>query len=197
LRVISTRILRRRFQNGYLQSAQQVRLVSAGNGMQRWSFRPESRFLYKRKSPRCPWRSRTLRQADYPITDLSGEIALTGSELQPVGHGSLQLTKLRPERTFRNLKLDFHGDRKPCIRQRSYNYRRKSGAKFTYVPKTNITHDTDGGRLKLTNCKACSTRRLAEWCLTLNSAARAREGPQLSGNVQIPQLQISGQTFSD
>ncbi len=193
-----------RFQNGYLQSAQQGEISFSGaTGLQRWSFRPESPLSLQAKVTKMSVADlERLAKADYPITgDLSGEIALTGSELQPVGHGSLQLTKASAwNEPVRNLKLDFHGDRETMHSTAELQLAAgKADAKFTYVPKTqhyDMTLTADG--LKLDELQSVQQRAGSlSGVLTLNVSGQGTvKDPQLSGNVQIPQLQISGQTFS-
>jgi len=193
-----------RFQNGYLQSAQQGEISFSGaTGLQRWSFRPESPLSLQAKVTKMSVADlERFAKADYPITgDLSGEIALTGSELQPVGHGSLQLTKASAwNEPVRNLKLDFHGDRETMHSTAELQLAAgKADAKFTYVPKTqhyDMTLTADG--LKLDELQSVQQRAGSlSGVLTLNVSGQGTvKDPQLSGNVQIPQLQISGQTFS-
>ena len=72
-------------------------------------------------------------------------------------------------------------------------------AKLTYVPKTqhyDMTLTADG--LKLDQLQSVQQRPGSfSGVLTLNVGGQGTvKDPQLSGNVQIPQLQISGQTFS-
>jgi len=193
-----------RFQNGYLQSAQQGEISFSGaTGLQRWSFRPESPLSLQAKVTKMSVADlERFAKADYPITgDLSGEIALTGSELQPVGHGSLQLTKASAwNEPVRNLKLDFHGDRETMHSTAELQLAAgKADAKFTYVPKTqhyDMTLTADG--LKLDELQSVQQRAGSlSGVLTLNVSGQGTvKDPQLSGNVQIPELQISGQAFS-
>jgi translocation and assembly module TamB len=193
-----------RFQNGYLQSAQQGEISFNGStGLQRWSFTPQSPLSLQVKVNKLSVADlERLAKAEYPITgDLSGEIALTGSELQPVGHGSLQVTKGSAwNEPLRTLKLDFQGD-KESLRS-TVQLQIAAGtadAKLTYVPKAQhyeMTLTADG--MKLDQLQSVQQRvGSVSGVLTVNVSGQGTvKDPQLSANVQIPQLQISGQTFS-
>jgi translocation and assembly module TamB len=193
-----------RFQNGYLQSAQQGEVNFNGStGLQRWSFGPESPLtLQARMNKLSVADLERLAKTEYPITgDLSGAIALSGSELQPIGHGSLQLTKASAwNEPIRNLKLDFQGDKEAVHSTAELQVAAgKADAKLTYVPKTQhyeMTLTADG--LKLDELQSVQQRAGSlSGVLSLNVSGQGPvKDPQLSGNVQIPQLQISGQTFS-
>ncbi len=194
-----------RFQNGYLQSAQQGEISFNGStGLQRWSFTPESPLSLQAKMTNLSVADlERLAKAEYPITgDLSGEVALQGSELQPVGHGSLQLTKASAwNEPVRALKVDFQGDRETVHSTAHLQIAAgNADAKLTYVPKTqhyDMTLTADG--LKLDQLQSVQQRAGSlSGVLSLNVSGQGTvKDPQLSGNVQIPQLQISGQTFSE
>jgi translocation and assembly module TamB len=194
-----------RFQNGYLQSAQQGEISFNGStGLQRWSFAPESPLSLQAKVTKLSVADlERLANAEYPITgDLSGDIAIQGSELQPVGHGSLQLTKASAwNEPVRSLKLDFQGDRESVHSTAELQVAAgKADAKLTYVPKTqqyDMTLTAEG--LKLDQLQSVQQRNGSlSGVLSLNVSGQGSvKDPQLSGNLQIPQLQISGQTFSE
>src|SRR5260370_820039 len=104
-----------RFQNGYLQSAQQGEISFNGStGLQQWSFKPESPLTLQATGTKLSVADlERLAKAQYPITgDLSGEISLQGSQLQPAVHGRLQVTQASACNTpIQNLKLDFDSDK--------------------------------------------------------------------------------------
>ncbi|MCU1239781.1 MAG: hypothetical protein JWO71_507 [Candidatus Acidoferrum typicum] len=193
-----------RFQNGYLQSAEQGDISFNGStGLQRWSFTPQSPLSLQAKVTKLSVADlERLAKAEYPITgDLSGDIALTGSELQPVGHGSLQLTKGSAwNEPVRALKLDFQGDRETVHSTAQLQIAAgNADAKLTYVPKTqhyDMTLTAEG--LKLDQLQSVQQRAGSlSGVLSLNVSGQGTvKDPQLSGNMQIPQLQISGQIFS-
>jgi translocation and assembly module TamB len=193
-----------RLQNGYLQSAQQGEVSFDGStGLQRWSFMPQSPISLQAKVNKLSVADlERLAKAEYPVSgDLSGEISLSGSELQPVGHGSLRVSQgsawNEPIRTF---KLDFQGDKDALHSTAQVQIAAGSAkANLTYVPKTQhyeVTLTADG--LKLDQVQSVQQRAgSVSGVLTANVSGQGTiKDPQLSANVQIPQLLVSGQGFS-
>src|SRR5579859_7984188 len=193
-----------RFQNGYLQSASQGEIAFNGStGLRNWTFTPDSPLSLQARVNRLSVADlERLALAEYPVTgDLTGEIALTGSELQPVGHGSLQITKASAwNEPIRALTLDFQGD-KDAVRSTA-ELRLAAGtadARLTYLPKTQhyeVTLTTNG--LKLDQLQSAQQHvGSVRGVLNLNVRGQGTvKDPQLQADAQIPQLQISGQTFS-
>src|SRR5882762_7280770 len=194
-----------RFQNGYLQSAQQGEISFSGStGLQQWSFKPESPLTLQAKVTKLSVADlERLAKAQYPITgDLSGEISLQGSELQPVGHGSLVVTKASAwNEPIQNLKLDFEGDKSSLHSTAKLQLPAGTAdARLTYAPKTQqyeVSITAEG--VKLDQLQSVQQRAGSlTGVLTANVAGKGTvNDPQLSANVQIPQLQISGQAFSE
>jgi translocation and assembly module TamB len=193
-----------RFQNGYLQSAEQGEISFSGlTGLQQWSFKPESPLTLQAKVNRLSVADlERLAKAQYPITgDLSGEISLQGSELQPVGHGSLVVTKASAwNEPIHNLKLDFEGDKTSLHSTAKLQLPAGTAdAKLTYAPKTQqyeVSVTAEG--LKLDQLQSVQQRAGSlSGVLTANVTGKGTvNDPQLSANVQIPDLQVSGQSFS-
>ena len=193
-----------RFHNGYLQSAQQGDISFSGStGLQKWSFTPQSPLSLQAKVNRLSVADlERLAKAEYPVSgDLSGDIAFTGSELQPVGHGSLQLSKASAwNEPIRTLKVDFHGDKNSLRSTAQLQIAAgTANANLTYVPQTEhyeMTLTAEG--LKLDQLQSVQQRPGSlSGVLAVNVSGQGTiKDPQLSANVQVPQLQISGQTFS-
>jgi translocation and assembly module TamB len=143
-----------------------------------------------------------LAKAQYPITgDLSGEISLQGSELQPVGHGSLVVTKASAwNEPIQNLKLDFAGDKSSLHSTAKLQLPAGTAdAKLTYAPKTQqyeVSLTAEG--LKLDQLQSVQQRAGSlSGVLTASVSGKGTvNDPQLSANVQIPNLHVSGQSFS-
>jgi translocation and assembly module TamB len=193
-----------RFQNGYLLNAQQGEIRFSGStDLYRWSFTPQSPLSLQAKVTKLSVADlERLAKAEYPITgELSGDVALQGSELQPVGHGSLQITKGSAwNEPIRILKLDFQGDRDAVHSTAQLQVAAgTANAKLTYAPKTehyDMTLTADA--LNLDQLQSVQQRSgTISGVLSINVTGQGTvKDPQLSGNVQIPQLQVSGQTFS-
>ncbi len=193
-----------RFQNGYLQSAQQGEISFNGaTRLKTWSFTPESPLSLQAKVTKLSVADlERLANAQYPITgDLSGDISLGGSDLQPVGHGSLRVTKGSAwNEPIPTLKLDFQGDKDFLHSTAQLQIAAgTANAKLTYAPKTEhyeMTLTADG--LKLAQLQTVQERAgSVSGVLTAKVSGQGTvKEPQLSAIVQIPQLQISGQAFS-
>jgi translocation and assembly module TamB len=193
-----------RFQNGYLQSAAQGEISFNGStGLQQWSFTPESPLTLQAKVNKLSVADlERLAMAEYPIAgDVSGEISLQGSELRPVGHGALQVTKASAwNEPIQNLKVDFEGDQNALHSTAQLQIPAGTAdANLTYDPKTEhyeLSLTADG--LKLDRLQSLQQRAGGiSGLLTANvSGAGTVKDPQLSANVQIPNLQVSGQAFS-
>jgi translocation and assembly module TamB len=191
-------------QNGYLATAQKGQIsFSARTALDHWSFKPDNPLSLQAKISNLSVSDLArLGELEYPVTgNLSGDIAVNGSEQQPVGHGSLQLVKASAwNEPIDSLKLDFQGNRDSL--QSNAQLRARAGAaeaKLTYVPKTQhyeMNLHTDG--LKLDQLQSLQERAGAvNGTLTLNVSGQGTvRDPQVSGNLQIPQLQVRGQTFS-
>ena len=190
-------------QNGYLESAHQGQISFSGRAaLNHWSFAPENSIALQAKLTRLSVADlERLAKAQYPVSgDLSGDIAVSGSALQPLGHGNLQLAKgLAWGEPVQALSLDFHGDKDSV--QSTALLRLAAGstnAKLTYVPRTQhyeVTLNTDG--LKLDQLQAAQQRGGISGTLTANVSGQGTvKDPQLSANLEIPDLQVSGQKFS-
>ena len=193
-----------RFQNGYLQSAAQGEISFNGStGLQQWAFKPESPLTLQAKVSKLSVADlERLAKAQYPITgDLSGEISLQGSELQPAGHGSLRVSKASAwNEPIQNLKFDFEGDKSSVHATAKLQISAgTAAAKLTYAPKTDhyeVSLTADG--LKLDQLQSVQQGAGGiSGVLTANvSGVGTRKDPQLSANLRIPNLQVSGQSFS-
>jgi translocation and assembly module TamB len=191
-------------QNGYLTTAQQGQITfNARTNLDHWSFQPDSPLAVQAKVTNLSVSDlERLGQLQYPVTGtLSGDIAIDGSAQQPLGHGSLQLVKASAwNEPIDSLSLNFEGDRESL--QSTAQLRTRAGAadaQVTFVPKTQhyeMSLNTAG--LKLDQLQSLQERAGAvNGTLTLRVSGQGTiKDPQFSGNLQIPQLQLRGQTFS-
>lgn len=191
-------------QNGYLVSAQQGQIsFSARTALDHWSFKTDSALSLQAKvSNLSVGDLERLGKLEYPITgSLSGDIAIDGSEQQPVGHGSLQLVKASAwNEPIDSLNMGFQGNKESL--QSTAQLRARAGsadAKLTYVPKTqHYEVSVNSAGLKLDQLQSLQERAGAvTGTLILNVSGQGTiKDPQVSGSLQIPQLQVRGQTFS-
>lgn len=193
-----------RLRNGYLQSATQGDVSFSGTaGLRHWLFLPENPLSLQAKVNKLSVADlERLAKQQYPVSgDLSGEITIGGSELQPVGHGSLQLAKASAwNEPIRTLKLDFHGDKDSLHSTAELQIAAGSAdAELTYVPKTqNYQLTLTANGLKLDQLQSVQQRpgSISGILTAKVSGQGTMKDPQLSADVQIPQLQVSGQSFS-
>jgi translocation and assembly module TamB len=193
------------FHNGYLESATHGLISFAGRtALVHWTFRPESPLSLQAKVTKLSVLDlERLAKFQYPVTgELSGEIDIAGSELQPVGHGSLQITKGSAwNEPIRSLKLDLRGDNNSL--QSNVQLQLAGGtadAKLTYVPKTqHYDLNLSSTGLNLDQLQSVQQRAGSmAGVLTMNVIGQGTlKEPQLSAYVQIPRLQVSSQTFSE
>lgn len=192
-----------RLQNGYLESAGNGNISFSGAaGLQKWSLVPENPLsLQARVTKLSVADLERLAKADYPITgDLSGEITLAGSQLQPVGHGTLQLSNASAwNEPLRALKLDFQGDKESLHSTAHLQIAAGAAdANLTYSPKTEhyeMTLTAEG--LKLDQLQSVQRAGSLSGVLTAKVSGQGTlKEPQLTASLQIPQLQVSGQQFS-
>src|ERR1700682_4934321 len=192
------------FQNGCLKNSQQGQISFSGRiGLDHWSFKPESPLSLQAKLTKLAVGDlERLAKLEYPISgDLSGDIAVEGSQLHPLGHGSLQLVKASAwNEPIKSLKMDFQGDEDSV--QTTANLQVAAGAvdtTLTYVPKTqHYNLNLKAPNLKLDQLQSIQARAGSiNGVLTINVTGQGTvKDPQLSGKLEIPQLQVSGQTFS-
>ena len=133
--------------------------------------------------------------------DLSGDIAISGSQVEPLGRGSLQLAKGSAwNEPIRLLKLDFRGNSGSV--QSSAELEVAAGrakASLTYEPKNEqykLKLDVPGIQLD----QLQNVQQLGGNITGLLTASVTGEGsvkdPQLSAKLEIPDLQVAGQRFS-
>jgi translocation and assembly module TamB len=190
-------------QNGYLESDQQGQLSFDGRAsLQHWSLPPTNPVSIHAKITRLSINElERLGMLAYPVHgDLSGEFWVEGSQQNPTGRGSLQLAHASAwGEPVRALKLDFQGDKETL--KSTGQLQLPAGpvtANLTYSPKSqrydaNVsTVGLDLGRVQTLQERAGPVS--GSLTATVTGKGTGKD-PQLSAQVQIPELQISGQAF--
>ncbi len=102
-------------QNASLISAHQGKASISGKiGLQHWSYLPANPIAVNLSIQRMSVGDlQRLATVDYPVSgDLSAEITLHGSQLKPIGNGSLTINNASAcDEPIQHLKADFHADR--------------------------------------------------------------------------------------
>jgi translocation and assembly module TamB len=191
--------------NGFLQDHGSGEINFNGNTtLRNWAFDP-SRPI----SVQANWKRLSLAEmvrlarADYPVSgSLSGEVSIEGSEEHPRGHGSLNLVQGSLwNQPVKSISADFHGDKDTIFTNTQINLPAGVGnAQLSYSPATlRYQAKVEAASLRLDQLQDLQRRVPAGVTGTLNLKAQG-EGtiaqPQLHATLDVPQLQISGQAFS-
>jgi translocation and assembly module TamB len=190
-------------QNGYLESEQQGQLSFDGRAdLQHWSLPPTNPVSMHAKITKLSINElEQLGELAYPVNgDLSGDLWIEGSQQNPTGRGSLQLVRASAwGEPVKALKLDFQGDRESLKATGQLQMPAGSvDANLTYSPEAQ-RYDADVSTVGLDLSRVQTLRERSgpvSGSLTATVTGKGTvKDPQLNAQVQIPQLQISGQAF--
>ncbi len=185
-------------QDGSLVSERQGTVTFAASaGLRNWSHNPSDPILAKVSLKQL--QALQIEQSagvHYPVEgNLSGEITLHGSEIDPVGNGSLQLTQARiSSEPVQNLSLQFRAANGSIAS--SLNVATSAGsanAKLTFIPKSKhykFMLDAPGivlGRLQTVQAKNIP---LAGTVTASANGEGTIDDPQMSASIQLPKLQL-------
>jgi len=192
--------------NGFLQDNGPGEINFNGRTTLRdWEFAPSSPL-----SVHATWKQLSLAEiagltrTNYPISgSLSGEVSIEGSEEHPAGRGSLKLVQASLwSQPVTSITVDFHGDKDIIIANTQVSLPAGTGnARLTYSCSTqHYEAKVDAAHLRLDQLQALQRRAATPIRGTLTIKAEG-EGtiaqPQLHATLDMPQLEISGQTFSE
>src|SRR5215467_13961648 len=189
---------------GNMEGARQGKITFESEiGLNRWSYAPGNSIALNATVTAISARDlERLATATYPVTgDLSGNISISGSQLAPLGRGSLQLAKGAAwNEPFRLLKVDFQGDSGSV--HSSADLQLAAGtakADLIYNPKNReykLKLDVPALRLdQLRNVQQLGGNITGQLKARATGEGELRD-PQLSATLEIPNLQIAGQSFS-
>jgi translocation and assembly module TamB len=185
-------------QNGSLISAQQGQAsFNVRVGLRNWSYDPSnpiSATLSVRQMSLAGLQQ--IARLNYPATgDLTADVTLQGSQLNPVGHGSAKLVKARVyNQPIQTLTLQFKAANSAV--DSTWNVKTPAGsadAKLIYYPKTrgyDVRLNTSD--VALEKLEAIQAKNLAvKGTLTASANGKGTlDNPQLTATVQVPQLQV-------
>ena len=192
--------------NGFLQDNGQGEINFSGKTtLRNWEF-AASRPL----SVHATWKQVSLAEivrltrTDYPLSgSVSGEVSIEGSEQYPTGHGSLKLVQASLwSQPVTSISIDFHGDKDTVITNTQVSLPAGTGnAQLTYSPSTQH-YEAKVGAANLRLDQLQALQRLAatpiKGTLTLKAEGEGTIAqPQLHATLDMPQLEISGQTLSE
>ena len=191
-------------QQGNLEGTRQGQITfDTRVGLNHWSYVPGNPIAVNAKLTKISVADlQRLAKGQYPITgDLSGNVAISGSQTEPQGQGSLQLTKASAwNEPIRQLKLDFQG-RSDSVRLTG-ELQLDAGvtkASLGYDPKMQhyeLKLNTPGLRLDQLQTAQRSGGSVAGLLTASVTGDGTVKDPRLSATLEIPDLKIAGQSFT-
>ncbi|HEY1901657.1 MAG TPA: translocation/assembly module TamB domain-containing protein [Terracidiphilus sp.] len=191
-------------QNAELEPASRGRIsFNASAGLSKWSFANTSPVHIQLQASQVDLADLTkFAGQDIPITGtLNAEVSLHGTELNPIGRGSLSLTNVTAyQQPVRSVKATFSGDGKEADGELSIQL--PSGSlqgKASILPgdKTYTASLTAKG-IQLEKLQALKTRDInLSGTLAMDAKGHGSfDNPQLDATVTIPTLAVQSQTVT-
>ena len=185
-------------QNASLISTRQGQVnANATVGLSHWAYTPSNAItavVAVRQMPVADLQQ--LARLNYPVSGiLSGDLNVHGSQLNPVGSGSLQLVKAEAyDQPIQNLTLKFQGTGDVVHSTLAVATAAGSAnADLSYAPKAR-TYELkfSAPRISLQQLQAVQAKNLAVTGFLAANATGAGsvDDPQLVASVQLPQLQV-------
>ncbi len=189
---------------GFLVSAKRgTASFSATVGLQNWSYAPSSPIKANLSVQQMPVADlQRLANLQYPVSgDLSANISLSGSQLNPSGSGSAQIANARAyDEPIQNLALRFHTDKGSIAT--TLNVAMPAGsadASLTYTPKTKAYKvRLDAPSIVLQKLHTLQAKNLPlDGTLTASASGEGTlESPQLTATLALPKLELRQKSIS-
>ncbi|HXT23820.1 MAG TPA: translocation/assembly module TamB domain-containing protein [Candidatus Eisenbacteria bacterium] len=192
-------------QNGSLRDARQGYIEFAGSsGLSNWHYSPSSPITFEMTSKDLAI-NQLLKLAglDYPISgDLSSDLSMHGSQLNPVGKGTVRLTKaIVYGESLQELSIESHGDGDSLTSSLHMNL--PAGAVkaqlVLYPKRKGYELELNAPGINLAKLQALQGRGLGvAGFLRLNANGRGKlNDPQLKVTAQIPLLKARDASISN
>jgi translocation and assembly module TamB len=193
-----------RIQNGSLVNAQRGSAAFSGNVVLRdWSYQPQNAIAAQLKIRQMRIAElQRLANEQLPVSgELSANISVSGTELNPSGSGSIQIANARAyDQPIQNLTAKLNAANGSVVS--SLNLSVPAGAvnaNVSYTPKTKAyTVKLDAPAIVLQKLQAVREKNLA-LTGTLSATVRGQgtiDNPQLNAVVQLPELQVQQNKIS-
>ena len=190
--------------DGELESNQQGQIAFEGRvGLDGWSFRPDSPISAEVKAAKMPVADlEHIANVSYPVTGmLAATISLQGSEQNPGGQGSIQITQGSAwNQPFRNVNVQFQGDGKQIRSTAEVETAAgNASAKLTYAPPTQeYDASVSSASLALDQIQAVETRDLnihGKIAITASGHGTVKD-PELDVKFEIADLEVQDKKVS-
>jgi translocation and assembly module TamB len=191
------------FSNGELEAVPQGRIqFSVQAGLKNWAYTPESPIAVNVSGAQISVADlERLANQTYPVSGtLALNVSIRGSQLNPVGQGSLTVANARVSgESIQNIHIGFHGDGKAVNAQMKMQMPAGGAqADLDYFPASKeyrMQMRAQDFRLeKLQTVKSRNMRIAGGVNLNANGRGTVSD-PQLQARVEIPQLQMKEQTI--
>jgi translocation and assembly module TamB len=191
-------------QNASLISAHQGRASISGKvGLQHWSYLPANPLAVNLSIQRMSVADlQRLANIDCPVSgDLSADISLHGSQLKPIGNGSLTINNARAyDEPIQHLKADFHADKSSVASSFDLNLPAgPANGAVSYTPQTKAyVVRLSAPSLVLQKLQTVQAKNLGiSGTVTITaSGAGTLDNPQLTAAVEVPQLHLRDKSIS-
>ena len=188
---------------GELDTSAQGRVqFDASVGLRNWSYTPKSPIKVQVAANRIPMADvQRLANLHYPVTGiLSVNVSAQGSQLNPSGQGSVQLSQARAwDQAIQGFGIRFQGTGNAIQSNISLHTPAGSASgKLTFMPKEQrYDAQLDIPNLKLEQLEPVRARNLpVTGVVTVSARGRGTlKAPQLEATVEAPQLTVREQTL--
>src|SRR5579863_1171309 len=191
-------------QNGSLVNAHQGKATfSASAGLRNWSYLPSYPIAVTLSVQQMSVGDlQRLANLQYPVSgDLSADISLHGSEVNPVGTGSARIVNARAyDEPVQKLAMRFHADKGSVTSTLDVGLPAGSAdGNLSYTPKTKAyALRLDAPSIVLQKLRAVQAKNL-QLTGTLTASASGvgtLDNPQLTAALELPQLQLRQKSIS-
>ncbi len=191
--------------NGTLVNAHQGRATFSANiGLRRWSYAASNPISGKLSIQQVSIADlQHVAALHYPVEgNLSGDVSFHGSQLDPVGSGTLKVTNARAYgEPIDKLALDFNGAQGAI--NSKLNIVGSPGvvnAQLSYVPKNKFyTFQLEAPSLTLQKLRTLQAKNLdLQGVMNASGSGKGTiDDPQLSASVKVTKLQLQQRAYSD
>jgi translocation and assembly module TamB len=168
-----------------------------------WSYLPSSRIQANLSLRQMPLTAlEHMANVQYPVSgDLSANVSVNGSQLDPAGSGSLELANGRAyDEPIQTMALKFHAENGSIVSKLDVITNAGSAnSSLTYTPKTKAYKlRLDAPSIVLQKLRTVQARNLAmNGTLTVSASGEGTlDDPQLTATVQLPKLEVRQKAVS-